>query len=284
MRRVVCLVLATTALGAAVVPTASATVRTRTDTVSGHGSFVSATATCPGRSKAISGGFLAPPVKSGGGALVVVFESRKVGPRAWRASGQVVDLSTAPDQVSLTSYAYCRQRAPRTRVFTAVRDTPAIPNQFVPSSLASCPPRLKAVGGGFQTGPQLATPPSGAYYVNLVYESFRAGPASWSTSVVTGTGVPGTVTTFVYCAKARRAPLETAGRGNPSTQSQTRSTVTARCPRSVPFSGGFSNLGAGLGPGVFYPYESRRVGDSWVASGLSQGKGPLTEVAHSYCS
>lgn len=283
MRRVACLVLATAALGAAAVPTASATERTRTDTASGLGSFVSATATCPGRSKAISGGFLAPPLKSGGGALVIVFESRKVGKHAWRASGQVVDLTPPPDSVSLTSYVYCRKHAPRSRVVAAVRDTPAIPNQFLPDSPASCSPGQKALAGGFQTGPQLATPPSGAYYINLVYESFRASPRSWSTSVVTGTGVPGTVTTFAYCAKARRAPGEAAARGNPSTQSETKSTVTARCPRGVPFSGGFSNPGAGLGPGVFYPYESRRVGDGWVASGLSQGKGPLTEVAHTYC-
>ena len=208
---------------------------------------------------------------------------RAASARAWRASGQVVDLTTPPDRVSLTSYVYCRQHAPRTRVVTAVRYTPAIPNQFLPGSLASCSPWQKALAGGFQTGPQLAIPPPGAFYVNLVYESFRASPASWSTSVVTGTGVPGTVTTFAYCAKKRRAPGEAAARGNPSTQSENKSTVKARCPRGVPFSGGFSNPGAGLGPGVFYPYESRRVGDGWVASGLSQGKGPLTDVAHAYC-
>lgn len=283
MRRAAFLVFATIALGVAAVPFASAAVRTRTATASGQGSFVTATATCPGRSKAIDGGFLAPPVKAGGGALVVVFESRKVGARAWRASGQVVDLTTPADRVSLTSYVYCRNKTPRTRVVAAVSSTPAIPNQFLPNSLATCAPRRKAVAGGFLTGPQLPVPPPGANFVNLAYESFRANPAAWSTSVVTGTGVPGTVTTFAYCAKVRRAPAQAAGRGKPSTSSQNQSTVTARCARGATLSGGFSNLGAGLGPGVFYPYESRRQGSAWRVSGLSQGNGPITVVAHAYC-
>ncbi|MGZ5375408.1 MAG: hypothetical protein ACXWEF_03050 [Solirubrobacterales bacterium] len=252
-------------------------------TAAGHGEILTATATCPGRTLAISGGFSAPPVKAGGGALVVVFESQKLDQRSWRASAQIVDITKGDDPVAMTAYVYCRKRAPRATTVATTVATPPLPLQFGPSPVATCPSPLTAIAGGFSAGPQLPSPPPSSAFVNLAYELYRTGPASWQTSIVSGAGIPGSATTYAYCAKLKRAPQDRAVPGAVSTSSQNKSTVTANCARGAALSGGFSNSGAALKTGAFYPYESRRERKGWRVSGLSQGNGPLTEIAHAYC-
>jgi hypothetical protein len=261
-------------------------VRTRVQTASasGHGAILTATATCPGRTKAISGGFSAPPVRAGGGSLPVVYESQKIGVKAWRASAQLIDITEAEKETaSLSTYVYCRKRAPRAVAVAATLHAEPLPVVYGPAPVAACPAPLRAFAGGFTSGPQLPVPlPSNAFVV-LPFESVRAGPGLWRSNAVSGTGIDGDITTFAYCSKSKRPPREVTGRGTASTANQTRSTALARCAKGKAISGGFSNLGAGKDTGAFYPYESLRDGRTWRVSGLSQGKGPLTLVAHAYC-
>ena len=64
-----------------------------TATASGNASTASATATCPGGIKAAGGGFDAP---SSDGAVPLVYESVKVGNKAWRASAQLLSRAIPP--------------------------------------------------------------------------------------------------------------------------------------------------------------------------------------------
>jgi hypothetical protein len=258
--------------------------RSKTTTASGHGAILSATATCPGKTKAISGGFLAPPIRAGGGALPVVYESLKAGPNAWRASAQLIDITSPPaEAASLTAFVYCRKNAPKSVPVAASLHAEPTPLIYGPSPTAACPAPLRAVAGGFTSGPQLPAPPPANAFVTLPFESYRIAPGIWRTGAVSGTGVDGAVTTFAYCSKSRRAPKEATARGIPATASQAKSTVDARCAKGKPISGGFSDQGAGIKTGAFYPYESRRAGRAWRVSALSQGTGPLTFIAHAYC-
>jgi hypothetical protein len=261
-------------------------IRTRSssDSASGHGSILTATATCRGKTRAVSGGFLAPPVQAGGGALPVVFESLKAGAKSWRASAQVVDITPAQTETaSLTAFVYCRKNAPKTVPVAASAHAEPTPLINGPNPVATCPGTLKALAGGFASGPQLPAPPPANAFVTLPFESNRIAPGAWRTGAITGTGVDGTVTTYAYCAKSKRAPAEATARGEAVTATQQKSTVDAACRNGAPLSGGFADQGAGTKTGAFYPYESRRVGRGWRVSGLSQGTGPLTLIAHAYC-
>ena len=250
--------------------------RTAFGTVAGDNAILSATATCPKRSRSVGGGFAVPAPRSGSSALV--FESQKVGQRSWRASAQT--FQAAPfDPITIAVEVYCRRGAPKTGTVTSTVPTvDASPfHMNGPATSAPCPSNRRLTGGGFSTPPPRT--PAGA--ANVVRRSEPTGN-SW-TSEVESDNAPSSLTSYAYCARRKASPpmtavAATASGTNPPPAS---TSVTATCTKKRTMAdGGFRqayNLLAG--GGTFQVYESRRAGRSWTAV-ADQGS-PSTEISFS---
>jgi hypothetical protein len=236
-----------------------------------------ATAICPGKTRAISGGFSeTPPTAELQG---LVYESQMIGNKAWRVSVIAFDPGSPSGSISLTVYAYCRRNAPKISTVSATVTTPAA-LQVGPSTTAACPGSRKAVAGGFATdGPPVRS---------ILVESLLSAPAGWITNVLpSGAGV-GNLTSYVYCVKQKK-PLTAAAVASAPTQDvhQIR-TATASCarPKQSALSGGFSQTPLNVnGDGnFFFIYESQRIGNAWVVSGFfTDGNSPSTVTSTVYC-
>jgi hypothetical protein len=259
-------------------------VLTQSVTVSGAGAqkILTATATCPSKTRAVGGGFLGTP--GGIAAAPTVFESQKVGQNAWRVSSQNVDFAPF-DPVWLTASVYCRKGAPATSVTSA---TATIPASFAhgPAAPATCAlPKQKVVGGGFVTSPPVAPAASAPDFI--VTDSLATGPATWLTQVVTLTG-GGNLTGFAYCAKQKKGLFGVSAASPAVNGSGAFATASASCPGKLsPGMGGFSESGVASSPSAgsaFIPYESERVDRSWRVSGLFTTAGdPGTLNSTAYC-
>jgi hypothetical protein len=251
--------------------------RSATSTVAGKGQIATATATCPGKTRAVGGGFAATPSTNNG--FVIVHESQKVGQNAWRASAQSFDFD-APDPVSLTTHAYCRRRAPATTAAQLTVPTPAL-QALGPIATANCPPGRRAVAGGFSTNP----PVFGDEISNLVTHSLPSGTGGWFSQVVSQAS--SALTSYVYCAKLKKAPSLVTAAAPPNATAESISTATASCPgKRVATDGGFSQLGIDADPGhYFLMYESQASGRDWRVSGVRAGSAgvPLTMSSSAYC-
>jgi len=236
-----------------------------------------ATAACPGKTRAVGGGFSETPANNELAGLV--YESQMIGTNAWRVSVLAVDPGPPSGSIGLTAYAYCRRNAPKT---AAVGVPVSTPNalQVGPSATASCGGRRKPVAGGFAT--------DGAPIRTFVVESLLSQPASWTTNVLSAGSGAGTLTSYVYCAK-RKKPLGAPTATSPQTLDidQTR-TATALCPtaKQSALSGGFSQgpLNVSGNGNFFYIYESQRAGNGWRVSGFfGDGNTPATLTSTVYC-
>lgn len=247
-----------------------------TGSATGPGSVATATATCPGPTRPLGGGFAMP---SSAAVIGIVFESVKVRHRQWRVSAQLLDPGS-PSTLTLSTYVYCRKFAPRTSTAVATVPTTGVP-QIGPSATASCPSGQQALAGGFATPPPLA----GSVVANLILDSHRNGPAAWSTRVATGPAGPSTVTTEVYCAPLAATPVDQVATSDPNSSSLGLSSATAGCPSgSTATAGGFAQPLSQLSS-FFFVSESQRVGDGWRASGLHSGLEPgVTLSSVAYCS
>jgi hypothetical protein len=236
-----------------------------------------ATATCPGKTRAVSGGFSETPANTE--LMGLVYESQMIGSNAWRVSVLAFDPGPPSGSISLTAFVYCRRNAPKTKVISApVTTPPAL--QVGPSATASCPGKRKAVAGGFAT--------DGAPIRTIVVESLLSPPAGWRSNVLSAGGGAGTLTGYVYCAK-RKKPLAAPAATSPQTLdlNQARS-ATALCATSKQsaVSGGFSQSPLNVnGDGNYFSiYESQRVGNGWRVSGFfGSGNTPATVTATVYC-
>jgi hypothetical protein len=258
-------------------PSSAADVREAAASVqaSGSDSTATATATCPPGTKAIGGGFDAPP---SAGAIPLVYESVKAGEHAWRASMQLFS-PRGNGELTLTTYAYCRARAPATH---AASDT--VPTtgevQLGPTASATCPHDWTAVAGGFHMPPPLAPPTVTA----LFFDSLRSGDSAWDDRVVTGPAGPSTLTSEAYCAVNQELPGEAGGESAPNDTDGTVSTASAGCPAgTTALAGGFAQPQSSL-VSFFFVTSSRRVGDGWQVSGLHSGFDPAVPLdVAAYC-
>jgi hypothetical protein len=200
------------------------------------GGVATATATCPvgntpkGPWRAVSGGF---DLQSGDG---IVFESRRIGQRSWRASAQ--SMSGA---VSLAAYVYCQRGVPKQSSVSFAVATPGAA-QVGPAATAKCNTG-SAVHGGFST--PLPFTLTGAR--NTVIGSFPSGKRAWRVQVVSSQA--STVTSFVYCAKRKKPRTKNAKAESTSVATTAGSLAvseTGLCSAAQfsPGGGGFFQTGA----------------------------------------
>jgi hypothetical protein len=246
------------------------------------GAIATATATCPkterpdlGPWRAISAGVQLPPSGSG-----VVYESRKVGQRSWRASAQSL-WGTFTLELSL----YCQNEVPKTTHASATVATPGSP-QVGPAAVARCRSG-KTVAGGFSTPPPFTA--GGA--ANLVIASMPKKKVAWKAQVLSRQA--SSLTSYVYCAKRKHVRLGHSGRASGTatadgTLVDDANTYDPPCPvhvgRFLPGGGGFSEEGLTTSQYLIPVSFFQQGDDSWHASGLKVGSGvPVTLEVHTVC-
>jgi hypothetical protein len=119
----------------------------------------------------------------------------------------------------------------------------------------------------------------------IVFDSYRAGPKAWLMRYWNTPGPnasPNPFSAYVYCAKVKRAPPDTAVLGSVNTALRTPSTVSAPCSRNAgQIQGGFAQATTSLESAYFIVSESERRGQTWVVSGQHAGSSaPDTLIAH----
>ncbi len=138
------------------------------------GSTASATATCPGGSEAVSGGFVGfGPLD----ASVIPFTSKRVGDHKWKVSGFNNDHTNPED---LKAFAYCDKHGPGLKAESA---HVTVPSQATRSVTAKCRHGKRAYSGGY-VGP-------------FAFKSKKTKGGDW-TATFQGNG-PGPFTVFAYC-------------------------------------------------------------------------------------
>lgn len=149
------------------------------------------------------------------------------------------------------------------------------------SAVATCPPRTRAVGGGFAV-PILNISPGGSQPVT--YESRRIGQRKWRASAAETANPGASVTSFVYCRSGvPRASTKTAtATVPPFPGTTTQTSISARCPgRTKALSGGFA-----VTPTTTFltvASENRRTGGNrWLTSAWSIG-GTGAVTSYAYC-
>ena len=251
--------------------------RTTFGTVAGDKAILSATATCPKRTRAVGGGFAIPPPFSGFGA--VVFESQKVGQRQWRASAQ---MSQAPPFTpkTITVEAYCRRGAPKTTtvVSTVPTEDGGPLHMSGPATSAPCPSNRRLTGGGFSTPPPLGI--FGA--ANVVRRSEPTGN-SWTTEVESDNHAS-SLSSYAYCAKLKGSqPLQAVAATipgvNPAPPPSVSVTATCAGKRTMAAGGFGQSYMLEVGGGAFLVLESRRAGRSWVAVADQGGDSTATSFS-----
>ncbi len=150
------------------------------------------TASCPGKKKAISGGFTltpAPFVQTPDPGVILISENRRTSARSWTATA----AQFSPTQRTLIVFAYCASgKVPKARsatVFlpgntfaTAAADTPP------------CPRRTRLASGGL-----LTAVPSMTGSVGLFISSSPTGSSWHSLAIQSTSGTGAEVTTSGYC-------------------------------------------------------------------------------------
>jgi hypothetical protein len=229
------------------------------------------TATCPGKRKAVSGGFTTASTPN---SNLLVYETARAGARGWKASGVI---STGGSQHTLTSHVYC-QRGPALKAVATAGTTPlGSTGTFGTGAVESkCPKGTSAVAGGF------AEPAPDGVRAGFITESFRPARRSWRVVFSGSSGVgpeSQTVTVTAYCAAGKRsggAASVPVGAGGTATA------IAPNCSRRVA-GGGFSNpfLTSPSSLGVIT--ETRRFSPTqWQVRTQGLG-GPLTLTAFGYC-
>jgi hypothetical protein len=253
-------------------------VKVASATASASGAFdvATATAACPGKTKAIGGGFAtsAPQLPT---HWLDVYESRRVGDDRWRVSG--VEYFAGGD--SLTAYVYCEALNPKAKIKTATATAPLGALNAATTAFATCPKRTKAFSGGFASPPATATDAS---YVS------RATGTSGTGWVVDATNLEGAapreVTAYAYCAvfgklKGRSASVAVTGPAGKAT-----AVLTPACPNGgKAHSGGFAtSTPVGGLTATALVYESRALGKRWIGAAAASGAATSsTLVATGYC-
>lgn len=258
-------------------------VKTRSQVVSlaGEGAIQSATATCPRGTRAAGGGFATsePVIQQVGSSASLVFESRRIKARKWRASA----LQIIGGPMTLTSYVYCQARLGRVRA----RSQPinlAGAASTIGAATARCPRGSRAISGGFGTSTPVA-PVSGA----VPFESIRQGRRAWRVSAILGDSIAATLTSYVYCSRRRGIgpvfPASDVAVG----QGAVADVLAGPCPRRrPPIAGGFvTSTPSLIGQAeVMVVFESRRIKRHWRVRGFEGGEQSTSSdslIGAAYC-
>jgi hypothetical protein len=258
--------------------------RTAASQGAGNEAVVSATATCPRKTTAITGGFsLQPPL--GANVAASVYESVRASARSWRSTAQIAEPNAPDDVVTLTTTVSCRRNAPKLKTVAATVPLPLTsPATLSQPVTATCPKGRKAMAGGFATGKPVI--PGTDATGHSVTDSFRASAGSWSTKIFSGPAT--SVTTHAYCARRSKVPFVISAPGTTVSASLSPGTSTAACRKKLkgpsPLGGGFIQNAAASPPyGWFAVRASFPNGANWVVEGDHLALNPTTLTAQAYC-
>jgi len=245
-----------------------------------EGQIASATASCPGKTNAVAGGWATTPPLTiapiNGGHYLDVYESQMVGGDQWRVSA----VQYLGNSDSLTVYLYCQKRKGS---LSSSSETVLLPsaNHAAAESEAECR-RGRVLSGGFIT-----EPPSGGN-ATVVTASHRAANRVWASSAtrVATTGQVRTLTAIAYCAKASRIRQRSATIPVLGPVGASHKATPRNCQKkSKPRAGGFAvpPLASGLN-NTAVVHETRLVGRRWIAAASATGNGTNSTVtAYQYC-
>jgi hypothetical protein len=257
--------------------------------------IMSATASCPKKTRAVGGGFFVgptnvmfiPPTPTFAPA---VYESQMVGNNAWRVSVQV-PTNTSSTLFNMLASVHCRKGLPATTSVSTTVPTPA-GVMVGPSATSSCPRKQKVISGGFATPPPYF--PGGQS--DLITDSAPLGGTGWQSRVVSQP-VAGMLTNYAYCARFKK-PLKPPLQSTNTLSSSINAAdafVRDSCPnKKAAGGGGFSQPNAQASPmGLFqYLNESQRVvfltagasvGTGWEVSALHEGTTTTSLVSTAMC-
>jgi hypothetical protein len=255
---------------------AAAGTKSKIATAAGHQAILTATAKCPSGQRATGGGFATPAIALAT-PFMQVYESRKVGQRSWRASGQIADPGATAKAFTLTAYVYCRDGAPATKSKSATVTSAGVPPLAFFTADAKCSSG-KAQAGGF-VGPLPNTGGSGSNH--FVSDSYRVDKKTWRSRM--GSQTPGTpFTSYVYCADEKK-PAARSGSAPAPNSLGVATALSAECKRGTkPVAGGFSQPASTPSGGFFLLInESLKTGKRWRVSGIKLGTATLNSIA--YC-
>jgi hypothetical protein len=275
-----CAAVLVAVVGLAAVASAGKRLKTASESIATDpsGNFVEAsTATCPAKTKAVSGGFEGEANLSPGGPDLAAVGSLRESKRDWRSS----TWNLASNSGTWTSYAYCRKQRLTT---SEVEDTFAgTTTSFGDNTTtASCKQGQRAFSGGFDESDFTTESPA----VLLPYVSRMDGARRWTTAGVDLSGEEAvTQVAQVNCRKQKKLKTVETSIVLDGTAGAVSDTVTATCgKRQKVVSGGFEIDPVSYSVlGVQYVYASKRAGARmWAVSGYESGATtPLTAFA--YC-
>jgi hypothetical protein len=152
------------------------------------GELASVTARCRRGEKAVSGGFSADEIASGGPQFLLV-RSLKQGKREWT----VAAYNAGSAEGDLTAYVHCHEGK---RVKTREAEG-TLGSGEIDSVEARCKRKETLLAGGFDNGSNWTT--TGAYQI----ASHRSGKRSWEVTAY-GLGVDRPMTAYAYCEKKKK--------------------------------------------------------------------------------
>jgi hypothetical protein len=152
-----------------------------------------ATATCPPKSFALSGGFSVSPVPDPDSGVAFVFANHRTSAAGWSAS--LVDVGTT--QSAITAHSYC---TPSVRSLERSGSTtlPGTTSSTLSTALATssgCSPKRRLVGGGFLGD----APATGASAPLLTRSGPGPGGLAWQAGASNLSPAAGTFSSFGYC-------------------------------------------------------------------------------------
>jgi hypothetical protein len=283
----------------------SVTTVSATKTTSGDNQQLTVTASCPPGLIAVGGGFLSPAILDAGSPtdINLIYESRRAGDGAWQASSVREDEgSTGPD-LPLTVNVDCRSaklavKKPagkasaakkgkkNLRIVEASASAVAAPiDEAQASATATCPRKMKALGGGFSSSPTpSAISPNSAF--PYTWSNHRTTPATWLAAISNVGKVARTVTSYAYCAAGLKISEKSTGASLPPSGSTVISaTVTSpRCPGGKSLlGGGFDNSPATKSSALALPTAFDPVNGGWHLETLNFNQAPGTIRSIGYC-
>ena len=248
---------------------------TATASVSGAFSPVTAIATCPKGTRAVSGGYTTS-VPNPPSSWLNVSESQLVGKRSWQVSG--AEYFGGSD--TLTAYAYCQAFSGKIQVREAqVAVDPTVGSSAVVQ--ANCPGGTKAISGGFST--EVANASDSTY----VSRSIAAGGSRWVVDATRLTGAAGrSLLAHVYCAALKKLPSRSAQTAVGGPLGSAHAATTPACPKGRSARGGGFATSTPVGGllNAALVYETRRAGAVWSSSAApSSGSTSITLLTAAYC-
>jgi hypothetical protein len=194
-------------------------------------------------------------------------------------------LATSAIPATGASAAKAGRAAHAVQVVTRSATIQLPPHQLL-TATATCPPGMRALGGGFSGSP-------GGIEPTVVTESRRSGGRSWIASGLRAsplTTTSGSITSFVQCRrgapKIREVSAATSLPAATGPGDHPRATVTATCPgKKRALSGGFSSEADPKQALSVLPQQSQRVakGRAWSFTATHNNPAPRQLTAYAYC-